>query len=697
MTDHSGTAYERLIDALRGHGPVTETNGDARAKCPAHNGTSSTSLAIHPIDGAVLICCHAGCDTADVLAAIGLGMADLYDNHNGAEYIYPDGRRVHRSANKRFYQSGNRKGQALFHADRIGDADTIYVVEGEKDVLAVESVGGVAVCSAMGAGKADKFDWSPLKGKTAIIVADKDDPGRKHAAQVAELLDGIAETITIKQAVVGKDPADHIAAEHTLDQLTDTDWWTPPPPPITLTQAHKVFKGWLGDNYDTDALDVMLCTVAVEKFNDGSDPIWLLLISGPGNAKTETVLSADGIGATITSAISSEGALLSASSKRDRTKDATGGLLPKIGDRGVLVIKDVTSILSMDRNIRGRVLAALREVYDGRWIREVGTDGGKTLTWTGRIAVVGAVTTAWDTSHGAVSTMGDRFVLVRMDSAKSRHAAGRKAIGNTGDEKRMRAELAEAVAGVIAAMSREPITVTDDETEALIDAADLVTLARTGVEYDYKGNVIDAHAPEMPTRFAKQLTQIMRGAVAIGMDRTDALRLAIRCARDSMPPLRLAIIDHLAANPGDSTSRVRKGIDKPYVTVDRQLQALHMLGVLGVDEVEYQQNKSRWYYTLADGINPDAIKPEAIQDHSSPEMLVGTRRRYRREEETETKSSDPGVGTHISGEESTLFDQPSPNGQAPRCQCGNALTSPEAINSGKCKPCRDELMSGYDR
>ena len=81
------------------------------------------------------------------------------------------------------------------------------------------------------------------------------------------------------------------------------------------------------------------------------------------------------------------------------------------------------------------------------------------------------------------------------------------------------------------------------------EAADLVTLARTGVEYDYRGDVIDAHAPEMPTRFAKQLTQIVRGAVAIGMNRGNALRLAIRCARDSMPPLRLAIIDDLSAHP----------------------------------------------------------------------------------------------------------------------------------------------------
>lgn len=54
-----------------------------------------------------------------------------------------------------------------------------------------------------------------------------------------------------------------------------------------LTEAHAVFQRWLGAEYDTDALDAMLATIAVEQL-DG-DPLWLLVISGPGNAKTETV------------------------------------------------------------------------------------------------------------------------------------------------------------------------------------------------------------------------------------------------------------------------------------------------------------------------------------------------------------------------------------------------------------------------
>lgn len=106
---------------------------------------------------------------------------------NAGLRTYPDGRVVHRSPDKRFRQSGNTKGRSLFHADRIGDAQTVYVVEGEKDVHAVESAGGAAVCSAMGAGKAHLADWTPLHGKTVIIVADKDKPGRAHAQAVAKI------------------------------------------------------------------------------------------------------------------------------------------------------------------------------------------------------------------------------------------------------------------------------------------------------------------------------------------------------------------------------------------------------------------------------------------------------------------------------------------------------------------------------
>jgi hypothetical protein len=373
-------------------------------------------------------------------------------------------------------------------------------------------------------------------------------------------------------------------------------------PSCTLAETHAVFRKWFGPEYDLDTINAVLAAAASERLR--GDPLWLLVVSGPGNAKTETVQALSGAGAYVTSTIASEGALLSATPRRERNKNATGGLLRKIGDRGVLVIKDVTSILSADRNTRASVLAAIREIYDGLWQRNVGTDGGQTLTWTGRIVIVGAVTAAWDSAHAVIAAMGDRFVLIRADSSVGRAKSGIRAIHNSGDERTMRKELAAVVGGIVGHAGTNEYQFSEGEIEQLVKAADIVTMSRTAVECDYRGDVINAHAPEMPTRFAKQLAQMIRGAMTIGMRPADAMRLAIRCARDSIPPLRRRILLDLASNPRSRIVDVSRRVTEPYRTVRRGLEALHVLGMLQAeDEQPIGGDKWTTYYSLADSFD----------------------------------------------------------------------------------------------
>jgi hypothetical protein len=147
----------------------------------------------------------------------------------------------------------------------------------------------------------------------------------------------------------------------------------------TLAAVRDGYLRWLGADYDLGALDCVLAAAAAEKL-DG-DPPWLLVIGGSGAAKTETLMPLTGAGATVVSTISGEAGLLSGTPAKERAADATGGLLSLLGHRGLLVIKDFTSILSMNRDTRALILAALREIYDGRWSRDVGAEGGRTLTW----------------------------------------------------------------------------------------------------------------------------------------------------------------------------------------------------------------------------------------------------------------------------------------------------------------------------
>ena len=79
MTAASTPPLDRVIAALRRHGfEVRSASGGLSCRCPAHaDSHASLSLGIGE-DGRVLLFCHAGCATTDVLAAVGLQLRDLF-------------------------------------------------------------------------------------------------------------------------------------------------------------------------------------------------------------------------------------------------------------------------------------------------------------------------------------------------------------------------------------------------------------------------------------------------------------------------------------------------------------------------------------------------------------------------------------------------------------------------------------------
>jgi hypothetical protein len=137
---------------------------------------------------------------------------------------------------------------------------------------------------------------------------------------------------------------------------------------------------------------------------------------------------------------------------------------------------------------------------------------------------------------------------------------------------------------------------------SLLGLADLVTRARTPVERDYQGNPAFAHALEMPTRYAKQLVQLVRGGLLLGLDHDTAMGVATRCCQDTMPPLRRTALADVAANPDSPTSDVARRVQIPRKTVDRTLQELQLLGLLEVDSIDYGE-RVRWIYRLAPRID----------------------------------------------------------------------------------------------
>lgn len=241
------TSLDRVCDALRAHGATVKTSPDqakARAQCPAHD-DSSPSLGLRQIEGQVLVKCRAGCETTAVLDALGLTMADLFDDPRGVTYRYDEGRNVRRLPDKSaFPQSGNLTGQPqLYRLSKVRDAVTtgqpVYLVEGEKDVHALESLGVVATTAPMGAQSFGKVNASPLAGANLRVIPDQDDAGQTWLLDVLAAVEDKAASVEILTPAEGKDAADHIAAGHELHDFTPAA--VPAPPRrLQLTPASSI-------------------------------------------------------------------------------------------------------------------------------------------------------------------------------------------------------------------------------------------------------------------------------------------------------------------------------------------------------------------------------------------------------------------------------------------------------------------------
>jgi len=132
-----------------------------------------------------------------------------------------------------------------YRLPQLLQAETVFVVEGEKDVAILERLGLVATCNPGGAGK-----WQPsynvnFTGKKVAVLPDNDDPGRTHAREVARnLYDAALSVKLIELPDLPKkgDVSDWIQAGGTAEELVrlieEAPQWKPPNslPEIVITR-----------------------------------------------------------------------------------------------------------------------------------------------------------------------------------------------------------------------------------------------------------------------------------------------------------------------------------------------------------------------------------------------------------------------------------------------------------------------------
>jgi hypothetical protein len=311
------------------------------------------------------------------------------------------------------------------------------------------------------------------------------------------------------------------------------------------------------------------------------DPVWLGLVAPPSSAKTEILNSTSLLPYVVQAATLTPAGLLSGVPKKQQHASAKGGLLRQIDKFGILVLKDFGSILSMRPEAKAEVLAALREIYDGHWTRHVGTEGGRTLHWSGKLGLVFGCTPVIDDHYSVISEMGDRFLLKRLKPTKDQFDQALKHVGAA--TKQMRDELADAVSRLFKNPLPEPQTLSLDEKKRINDVISLVVRLRGAIRRDRVSREIEiVYGAEGIGRLGLTLERLLAGLDTIGVDRKTGLDVIEDIAKDSVPPLRRQAYEWLddGGHAGAETPDIATALGLPTNTVRRALEDLAAYGLL---------------------------------------------------------------------------------------------------------------------
>lgn len=331
---------------------------------------------------------------------------------------------------------------------------------------------------------------------------------------------------------------------------------------------------------DKGVVPIMLAAVAANLLGVSDRPVWLLLISGSSGGKSALLALLDGLKDLIVG-IDTLTSNTFASSFKSFNEPS---LLHKANNK-VLVFKDFTTLLSMNRDGLRDIMGQMRAIYDGKFDKKSGN--ANDIAWVGKIGIIGGGTMEVQRRMREYSENGERFINYLIEQPAALEMT-RRAVANQKDFKLKEKHLQEIVGAYLKQLINESgeinLTMPDDLREKMIQVSDFSTLARSPVITDFKtGEVVFVPDREMPARMATQFINMAIVFMLMNPERvlsSDHAKILYKCALDSIPVDRRMILRVLTEYSKASTKAIAIYLNYPTPTVRKwctQLNALKMV------------------------------------------------------------------------------------------------------------------------
>lgn len=389
--------------------------------------------------------------------------------------------------------------------------------------------------------------------------------------------------------------------------------------PITIEQFEEKVRKWLLIE-DPHILRILPYHYIANSLK--GDPVWLMINGASGGGKSELLYMLSDLQNCVPISTLTPQTLVSGFPGKEDVS-----LLPKLNGK-IIVLKDFTTIISMQKDAQKEIIAQLREIFDGQYTKAFGN--GKQMNWSGKVGLIAACTESFDMFAMYNASMGERFIQYRLVTGDRQITADR-AITNTANVVEMRKELRDAMFALIKGVdtTQEVKPMPDDVRYELIKLADFACLARSSIVRDsgMKREVLFVMSPEMPTRLTQQLVRFVQAAMLVrrGECNNSDMAAIYKIALDSIPKRERLIMQQLTIRNNQTTADVATKVGYPTSTTHIVLEDLSIKGLCvrqKGQETEEGGNADRWtlkdeYREILshyDKLSKEDVVPQDIQE-----------------------------------------------------------------------------------